>query len=73
MKLDVEILRYMSSPEFRVLTAIEVCFTFSFHLAFQFFNYYLKMGMKNHELVPTELIETISGLKHGLAFKLLSK
>ena len=43
-------LRFMSSDEFRVLTATE-------------------MGMKNHELVPTPLIESISGLRRGGAFK----
>eukprot|EP00308_Calcidiscus_leptoporus_P024341 CAMPEP_0119398156 /NCGR_PEP_ID=MMETSP1334-20130426/140701_1 /TAXON_ID=127549 /ORGANISM="Calcidiscus leptoporus, Strain RCC1130" /LENGTH=585 /DNA_ID=CAMNT_0007422013 /DNA_START=182 /DNA_END=1939 /DNA_ORIENTATION=+ len=29
----------------------------------------VEMGMKNHELVPTPLIESISGLKRGGAFK----
>ena len=43
-------LRFMSSDEFRVLTATE-------------------MGMKNHELVPSPLIESISGLKRGGTFK----
>ena len=28
-----------------------------------------EMGMKNHELVPTTLIESLSGLKRGGAFK----
>ena len=28
----------------------------------------VEMGMKNHEVVPTPLIETISGLKRGGAF-----
>lgn len=50
MKLDVNILRYLSKDEFRVLTAVE-------------------MGMKNHEIVPTELIERIAGLKHGGTYK----
>ena len=31
----------------------------------------VEMGMKNHELVPTPLIESISGLKRGGAFKLV--
>ena len=31
----------------------------------------VEMGMKNHELVPVELINAISGLKHGGAFKLI--
>ena len=50
--LDVKVLRYMSSDEFRVLTACE-------------------MGMKNHEVVPSALIESISGLKRGGAYKLI--
>lgn len=29
----------------------------------------LEMGMKNHEIVPTPLIESISGLKRGGAYK----
>lgn len=50
MKLDVNVLRYLSKEEFRVLTAVE-------------------MGMKNHEIVPAELVDRIAGLKHGGAFK----
>ncbi|KAI5084751.1 hypothetical protein GOP47_0000920 [Adiantum capillus-veneris] len=50
MKLDVNVLRYLSKDEFRVLTAVE-------------------MGMKNHEIVPTELIDRIAGLKHGGTYK----
>ena len=50
MKLDVNVLRYLSKDDFRVLTSVE-------------------MGQKNHELVPLELIDSISGLKHGGAFK----
>lgn len=46
MKLDVNVLRYLSKDEFRVLTAVE-------------------MGMKNHEIVPAELVDRIAGLKHG--------
>ncbi len=29
----------------------------------------VEMGMKNHEIVPTPLIESISGLKRGGAYK----
>lgn len=46
MKLDVRSLRYMTTADFRVLTAVE-------------------MGMKNHDVVPTELIAVIAGLRHG--------
>ncbi|KIY91481.1 RIO kinase 2 [Monoraphidium neglectum] len=52
MKLDVNVLRYLSKEEFRVLTAVE-------------------MGQKNHELVPAPLVDSISGLKHGGAFRCL--
>ncbi len=31
----------------------------------------VEMGMKNHEYVPTPLVESISGLKRGGAFKLI--
>ena len=31
----------------------------------------IEMGMKNHELVPVELINAISGLKHGGAYKFI--
>eukprot|EP00252_Welwitschia_mirabilis_P012883 TRINITY_DN2844_c0_g1_i1.p1 TRINITY_DN2844_c0_g1~~TRINITY_DN2844_c0_g1_i1.p1 ORF type:complete len:483 (+),score=101.20 TRINITY_DN2844_c0_g1_i1:176-1624(+) len=50
MKLDVNVLKYLSKDEFRVLTAVE-------------------MGMKNHEIVPAELVERIAGLKHGGTYK----
>ncbi|WIA29736.1 hypothetical protein OEZ86_012214 [Tetradesmus obliquus] len=52
MKLDVNVLRYLSKEDFRVLTAVE-------------------MGQKNHEIVPMPLIDSISGLKHGCAFRCL--
>ena len=32
----------------------------------------VEMGMRNHELVPVELIGQIAALKHGGAFKILS-
>ena len=32
----------------------------------------VEMGMKNHELVPTPLIESISGLKRGGAYKVVA-
>ena len=32
-----------------------------------------EMGMKNHEIVPTSLIESIAGLKRGGVFKLISQ
>lgn len=54
MKLDAQMLRYLSRDDFRVLTAIE-------------------MGMRNHEVVPTELIGTIAGLKHGGSHKVSAR
>jgi len=53
MKLDPEVLRYMSKEEFRVLLAVE-------------------MGMKNHEFVPTPLINSIAKLKRGGSYKFLN-
>ncbi|KAG9147841.1 hypothetical protein Leryth_003444 [Lithospermum erythrorhizon] len=52
MKLDVNVLRYLSKDDFRVLTAVE-------------------MGMRNHEIVPAELIGRIASLKHGGTYKVL--
>lgn len=52
MKLDVDVLRYLSKDDFRVLTAVE-------------------MGMRNHEIVPSELVERIASLKHGGTYKVL--
>uniref|UniRef100_A0A803R1L2 Serine/threonine-protein kinase RIO2 n=1 Tax=Cannabis sativa TaxID=3483 RepID=A0A803R1L2_CANSA len=52
MKLDVNMLRYLSKEDFRVLTAVE-------------------MGMRNHEIVPSELISRIAALKHGGTYKVM--
>ncbi|XP_004307023.1 PREDICTED: serine/threonine-protein kinase rio2-like [Fragaria vesca subsp. vesca] len=52
MKLDVDVLRYLTKEDFRVLTAVE-------------------MGMRNHEIVPAELIERIAALKHGGTYKVM--
>ncbi|KAL4556531.1 hypothetical protein LXL04_039187 [Taraxacum kok-saghyz] len=52
MKLDVDVLRYLSKDDFRVLTAVE-------------------MGMRNHEIVPAELIDRIASLRHGGTYKVL--
>lgn len=51
-KLDVALLRYITSEHFRVVTAVE-------------------MGMKNHEIVPQDIICSISNLKHGGVHKLM--
>ncbi|CAA7019339.1 unnamed protein product [Microthlaspi erraticum] len=52
MKLDVNVLRYLSKDDFRVLTAVE-------------------LGMRNHEIVPAELVTRIADLKHGGTYKVL--
>ncbi|GLT89319.1 hypothetical protein SLE2022_073060 [Rubroshorea leprosula] len=52
MKLDVDVLRYLTREDFRVLTAVE-------------------MGMRNHEIVPSVLIDRIASLKHGGTYKVL--
>jgi len=33
----------------------------------------IEMGMRNHELVPTQMIEAISGLKRGGAYRVIQK
>jgi len=53
-KLDVSLLRYITSEHFRVVTAVE-------------------MGMKNHEIVPQDIICSISNLKHGGVHKLIKE
>lgn len=63
MKLDATDLRYITSDEFRVLTAVRhiqldrltLCYTIS----------KVEIGSKNHEVVPTPLIVQISGLRNG--------
>ena len=52
VNLDAKHLRFMSTEEFRVLTAVE-------------------MGMKNHEIVPAPLVESLSGLRRGGTHKML--
>ncbi|CAF1026118.1 unnamed protein product [Adineta steineri] len=51
-KFDVSLIRYLTSEDYRVLTAIE-------------------MGMRNHELVPLQLLAVIASLKHGGCHKIL--
>ncbi|KAL9251585.1 Serine/threonine-protein kinase rio2-like protein [Drosera capensis] len=52
MKLNVDVLRYLSSDDFRVLTAVE-------------------LGMRNHEIVPVELVDRIAVLRYGGTYKVL--
>lgn len=79
MKLDVDMLRYLSKEDFRVLTAVEMGMrNVSFQiLVFLFFNatyvyiclMYLR-GEFQHEIVPSELIDRIAALKydHTISF-----
>ena len=53
VKLDVAVLKYMTSDCWRILQAIE-------------------MGMRNHQLVPTDLIFKLGGLKRGGSMTALS-
>jgi len=53
MKLDPDLINYLTKDHFRVLTAIE-------------------MGMKNHEFVPVPLIESLSQLKRGNCYNIIS-
>lgn len=74
MKLDVNVLRYLSKEDFRVLTSVEMgqknvrarqhnpstaagcyCCAVAAHA--------LSLLLLQHELVPMQLIDTISGLK----------
>lgn len=72
MKLDATDLRYVTSDEFRVLTAVRITFLFhtyirsSLRLIGQ-----VEMGSKNHEVVPTVLIVQISGLRNGGVNKIM--
>lgn len=52
MKLDPELIQYLTKDHFRVLTAIE-------------------MGMKNHEFVPMQLIESLAALKRSNTYKMV--
>lgn len=54
MKLDPKSIRYLSSDEFRVLTAVE-------------------MGSKNHEIVPSNLVSSIAGLRHSGAYRIMEE
>ena len=73
MKLDATDLRYVTSDEFRVLTAVRHyvppnCFTLRLMYKERI---QVEMGSKNHEIVPTVLIVKISGLRNGGVNKLL--
>lgn len=69
MKLDATDLRYVTSDEFRVLTAVSRIDVAEF--ADRLTGSQVEMGSKNHEIVPTVLIVKISGLRNGGVNKIL--
>ena len=72
MKLDATDLRYVTSDEFRVLTAVRLSrITTLLTLTHSRLWFQVEMGSKNHEIVPTILIVKISGLRNGGVNKLL--
>ena len=74
MKLDATDLRYITSDEFRVLTAVSNRDVFKSRMTTSSepnFSPQVEMGSKNHEIVPTVLIVKISGLRNGGVNKLL--
>lgn len=72
MKLDVNVLRYLSKDDFRVLTAVEMgmrnvsplYIPLFYPLITTFWNYFALQ----HEIVPSELVDRIAGLKYVLIF-----
>lgn len=79
MKLDVDVLRYLSKEDFRVLTAVELgmrnvrlslSLTFLYLQLLWFYDsnwiasHSLNFSSLQHELVPTELIDRIARLKY---------
>lgn len=72
MKLDVDVLRYLSKDDFRVLTAVEMgmrnvnlFFVFISFLKFIFIINFLLIfiDLFQHEIVPSDLIGRIASLK----------
>lgn len=75
MKFDITALRYMSKVCFLILRMLyHFLELIHFHLRQDELRTLVavEQGMKNHELVPTELIASIAGLKHGGAHKCIS-
>ena len=71
MKLDATDLRYLTSDEFRVLTAVYSLSSRLTSIETHLGTEQVEMGSKNHEVVPTGLIAQISGLRNGGANKLI--
>ena len=86
MKLDVNVLRYLSKDDFRTLTAVEMGQKNVRFLSMHISRYHNKCRhahsphpplppypphIVQHEIVPAQLVDTIAGLKHGGTFKCL--
>ena len=74
MKLDVNVLRYLSKDDFRVLTAVEMgmrnvspslLFSIPFLISISLFFISLLFSYLQHEIVPSELVDRIAGLKYA--------
>lgn len=83
MKLNVDVLRYLSKDDFRVLTAVEmgmrnVCISVLLLLCICFYVLWIQLLLTvvcnldalwfQHEIVPAELVERIASLKYGFPF-----
>ena len=65
MRLDATDLRYVSPDEFRVLTAVGIPFGFAVMFTEELTIGKVEIGSKNHEVVPSNLIAEISGIRGG--------
>lgn len=63
MKLDTHAIRYLTSEDWRVLTAVRSQRSSGGNVANEKWQGQVEMGSKNHEVVPTPLIAQISGLR----------
>ena len=84
MKLDARMLRYLTTEDFRVLTAVralwrdaraeDACDSYACGAGLPpLRSSQLEMGSKNHETVPTHLIGSLAGLRHGGYQKILGE
>ena len=68
MKLDARDLRYVSTDEFKVLSAVCLVVRCGVELMNE-----VETGSRNHEVIPTPLIAQISGLRGGNVNKALGE
>jgi RIO kinase 2 len=66
MKLDARDLRYVSTDEFKVLSAVSA-------IGVSGIDRQVETGSRNHEVVPTPLIAEISGVRGGNVNKALGE